>query len=146
MKPQPSYSNDDGTFVLASFVAPGTQLPLIDTVADTGKYVGAILADPAAFEGKVVSAATGLYSFEEMARVLSRASGKTVAYQQVPREVFRGFLPEAMAGEICDMFSWIEEFGYYGPGTAEKVKETAALARGRLTTLEEYFEKNPLEL
>jgi hypothetical protein len=36
--------------------------------------------------------------------------------------------------------------GYYGPDTEAKVSWTAKQARGKLTTLEEYFEKCPLVL
>jgi uncharacterized protein YbjT (DUF2867 family) len=41
LKPQKS---TDGDYYVERFVSPQTQLPLIDTAGDNGKFVGAILA------------------------------------------------------------------------------------------------------
>ena len=143
MTPRPT---GDGTYAIDNFVKPETQLPLIDTVADTGKYVGAILAEPERFEGKVLSAATGLYSMTEIVETMSRMSGKTVKYMQIPESVFRGFLPPTAADYLIDMFLFIEEYGYYGPRTKELVESTAQQARGKLTAFAEYLAKTPLNL
>ena len=136
----------DGTYALYNFVKPETQLPLIDTTGDTGKYVGAILADPEMYEGKVFSAATRLYSFDEIVQTMSKTSGKTVKYNKLPESVFRGFLPPESADHLIEMFLFIEDYGYYGPETKELVEHTAKQARGKLTTLEEYLVKSPLHL
>ena len=136
----------DGTYVLANFVKPETMMPLIDTVADTGKYVGAILAEPDKYEGKVFAAATRLYSFDEIVSTMSRSTGKTVSYTRLPEQVWRGFLPPERSVNLGDMFVFIEEYGYYGRQTKELVEWTAKQARGKLTTLEEYLTKCPLHL
>ncbi|CAF9930821.1 hypothetical protein IMSHALPRED_008286 [Imshaugia aleurites] len=143
MAPRPA---GDGTYAIANFVTPETQLPLIDTVDDSGKYVGAILAEPEKYEGKVLSAATRLYSYSEIVNTMSRASGKTVSYKQLPLNVWRSFLPNESAEYMVDMFFWIQDYGYYGPQTEELVDWTAKQARGKLTTLEEYLAKHPLHL
>lgn len=143
MGPRPA---GDGTYVIAHFVKPETQLPLIDTVGDTGKYVGAILAEPEKYEGKVLSAATRLYTYSETVETMSKASGKTVNYKQLPLDVWKSFLPAESADYLVDMFLWIQDYGYYGPQTEELVDWTAKQARGKLTTLEEYFAKCPLQL
>ena len=143
MGPRPA---GDGTYAIANFVKPETQLPLIDTVDDTGKYVGSILADPDKYEGKVFSAATRLYSYSETVDVMSKASGKTVNYKQLPLSVWKSFLPAESADYLVDMFLWIQDYGYYGPQTEELVTWTAKQARGKLTTLEEYLVKCPLHL
>ena len=143
MGPRPA---GDGTYAIAHFVKPETQLPLIDTVDDSGKYVGAILAEPEKYEGKVFSAATGLYSYKEVVEAMSKASGKTVNYKQLPLEVWKSFLPAESADYLVDMFIWIQDYGYYGPQTAELVDWTAKQARGKLTTLDEYLAKCPLHL
>ena len=149
MAPRPldGDGDDAGTYGLFSFVQPDTKFPLIDVEADTGKFVGAILADPDAFEGKVLSAATYLRSHAEVAEMMTRATGKTVKYVQIPRETMEGFMPTpTMAKGLCDMFLWMQDFGYYGEGTAEKVEWTAGRARGTLTSLEEYFGREPLKI
>ena len=143
MGPRPA---GDGTYAIAHFVKPETQLPLIDTVDDSGKYIGAILASPEKYEGKVFSAATRLYSYSEIVATMSKASGKTVNYKQLPLNVWSSFLPAESADYLVDMFLWIQDYGYYGPQTEELVEWTAKQARGKLTTLEEYFAKSPLHL
>ena len=143
MGPRPA---GDGTYAIAHFVKPETQLPLIDIVDDTGKYVGAILAEPDRYEGKVFSAATRLYSYSEIVKTMSEASGKTVNYKQLPLNVWSSFLPAESADYLVDMFLWIQDYGYYGPQTEELVDWTAKQARGKLTTLDEYLAKSPLHL
>lgn len=143
MAPRPA---GDGTYAIANFVTPETQLPLIDTVDDSGKYVGAILAEPDKYEGKVFSASTRLYSYSEIVKTMSKASGKTVNYKQLPMSVWSSFLPAESKDYMVDMFVWIQDYGYYGPQTEELVDWTALQARGKLTTLEEYLAKCPLHL
>lgn len=136
----------DNTYAIAHFVSPDTQLPLIEVVEDTGKYVSAILAEPDKYEGKVLSAATGLYSFTQIVEIMSKVTGKTVKYNQIPQDVWKGFLPPEMTAHMTDMFLWFQDYGYFGKKTAEEVKWTAEQARGKLTSLEEYLKKHPLNL
>lgn len=117
MKPRPG---PDGTFVVARHVSPQTQLPLIDTAGDTGKYVGAILAEPENYEGKTFCAATALSSMEEIVQIISTATGKTVTYQQIPAEQFRKYLPP-WGDMLVEMMSYQQDFGYYGPKTKQLV-------------------------
>lgn len=147
MAPRPVHGlHGDGVYALATPVRAETRLPLIDTRADFGKWVAAVLADLEGYEGKTLCCATGLYSFAEIVEVMSRVSGKKVVYRQVPEEVWKEFLPELMRDHIADMLRYFQDFGYYGDGTEEKVEWGAAQARGRLTTLEEYLEAHPLRL
>ncbi|KAF8926658.1 NmrA family transcriptional regulator [Dissophora ornata] len=143
MSPRPV---GDGTYAISNIVTPETRLPLIETVSDSGKYVGAILAEPDKYEGKIFSAATRLYSYEEIVQAISKATGKTVKYNQLPVSVFRGFLPPGAADTLTDMFLYAQDFGYYGPQTEELVEWSAQNARGKVTTLDEYLVKNPIQL
>ena len=136
----------DGTYTISNIVTPETRLPLIETAVDSGKYVGAILADPDKYEGRVFPAATGLYSFEEAAQAISKVTGKTVKYNQLPVNVFHGFLPPVAADNLVEMFLFMQDFEYYGSETEELVKWSTENARGKLTTLEEYLTKNPIQL
>lgn len=145
MAPRPVHGVH-GVYALVTPVKPETRVPLIETRADFGKWVAAVLADLEAFEGKTLCCATGLYSFAEIVDVMSRVEGKKVVYRQVPEEVWKRFLPELMKDYIADMLRYFQDFGYYGDGTEEKVEWGAAQARGRLTTLEEYLKANPLRL
>ena len=100
MAPRPSHTGD-GTYAISNIVRSDTLWPLIDTVGDTGKFVGAILAEPEKYEGKVFSAATRMYTMGEICADLSKSTGKTVKYNELPRDVFAGFLPPGSADEYC---------------------------------------------
>ncbi|KAJ5512030.1 hypothetical protein PEX2_028020 [Penicillium expansum] len=142
MKPYPV---GDGTYALANIISPNAKLPLIN-IEDTGKYVAAILANPDEFEDKVLAAATRLYTMQEIVEIMSQSLGKKVVYNQLPEAVFRNFLPPNMADYLVHMLLYIQDFGYYGSETDDLVTWTAANARGKLTTLEEYFKTHPLNL
>lgn len=137
----------DGNYSISRHISPKTQLPMIDTVGDAGKFVGAILADPDRYEGKTFCAATKVYDMEKQAEILSKHTGKTVVYKQLPEDVFRSLLPNIGYTDILiQMMSYQQDFGYYGADTEKLVTWTAENARGKLTTFEEYLEKNPLSL
>ncbi|KAF9893201.1 NmrA-like domain-containing protein 1 [Aspergillus nanangensis] len=139
MAPRPA---GDGTYVIANIMAPDAKGPVIDVVGDSGKYVASLLYEPEKSVGVTLYAASGLYSFAEMAQIISRVSGKTVKYVQLPEEVYAGFMPAEMGGRMVDMMRFIEEVGYYGPDTERLVEETVArVKKGKLTSLEEFAEK-----
>ena len=143
MAPHPA---GDGTYVFATLASPQAQMPLVDTAGDTGKWVTAILANFSLYVGQVLSCASRLYTFEEMARAMSKASGKTVVYRQIPGDIFKGFLPPLMKDHIAEMLQYFEEYGYFGENTEEKVSWSAKQARGELSTLDGYLEAHPLHL
>lgn len=135
----------DGRYSIARHVSPKTQLPLIDTVDDAGKFVGAILAEPDKFEGQTLCSATKLYTMEEIAAAISNATGKTVTYSQIPQEVFRKDLPP-WGDVLIEMMKYQQDFGYYGPETKDLVAFAAANARGKVNTFEEYLAAHPLQM
>lgn len=135
----------DCTWVMARHNGPKSTLALVDPVWGTGSYDGAILAEPNKYEGKTFCAATALYSLEEVATIIFKATHKTVVYKQIPvgefkRNLFFGY------DIFAETFSYGEEFRYFGPDSEKLVAWAAENARGRLTTLEEYLEARPLQL
>jgi len=138
--------NGDDTYAVTNIWPKDAQIPLIEVSADTGKWIGAILSNRDAYSGKFFAAATKCYTPEEMVQIMSKASGKTITYQQVPQEVFQSFLPKNMDKEVVDMNRFFGEYGYYGEDTVGKVEWTAKQAIGKLTTFEEFLERNPLKL
>lgn len=145
MQPRPNHSGD-GTYAMNNIVTPQTCFPLIDTAKDTGKFVAAILAEPDKYEGKIFCAATKLYSMQEIADIMSKHSGKTVKYNQLPEEVFKSFMPKGLGEELCQMMLYFQDFGYYGEHSEDLVKWAGENARGQLRTLEAYLQRNPLKL
>ncbi|CRG92003.1 hypothetical protein PISL3812_09057 [Talaromyces islandicus] len=139
MSPRPA---GDGTYALNNIVTPETTWPMID-ITDTGKFVAAILTEPEKFQGKTLSAATKLYTTEELVKIISQVTGKTVKYNQIPTDVFKRFLPPAAADNLAEMLLYIQDFGYFGPDTRQKVDWTAKVAKGKLTTFEEFISKSP---
>ncbi|KAF9546130.1 hypothetical protein EC957_010116 [Mortierella hygrophila] len=140
------YPVGDGTYAFSNVVSPQAPFPLIDTLGDTGKYVGAILAEPEKYEGKVFSAATKLYTFDEVAQAISKATGKDVKYKQISVDDIKRMMPPIVGNNVVPMMKYVEDFGYYGSNTMELVEWSARNARGKLTTLEEFFAKNPINL
>ncbi|PYH88777.1 NAD(P)-binding protein [Aspergillus ellipticus CBS 707.79] len=136
----------DGTWVLSRCAGPTTRFPWISAVADSGKVVGAILAEPGKYEGKTFCAAGGLYSMVEMAEALSKASGKKVVYRQILAEELRGFFPlPGLADMFIEGFEFYETVGYFGPGTEELVAWSRENTRGELTSFEGFLERNVVE-
>jgi uncharacterized protein YbjT (DUF2867 family) len=138
MSPRPA---GDGTYALVNIVTPETTWSMID-ITETGKFVAAILAKPEKFEGKTLSAATKLYTTNDLVKIISDVTGKTVNYNQIPPDVFKRFLPPAAAENLAEMLLYIQDFGYFGPDTREKVDWTTKVAKGKLTTFEEFVAKN----
>ncbi|KAJ5569491.1 uncharacterized protein N7459_008921 [Penicillium hispanicum] len=134
------------TYAIANFIAPDAPFPIIETVRDTGKYVGAILAAPDAYAGVTLSAATGLVTYRECAETITRVTGKQTVYAQLPQEQWSSFLPPGSAGPLTAMMRWLESPGYYGPRTKEEVEWTAQRARGKLTSFEEFVEEHKDEI
>ncbi|KAL9080822.1 MAG: hypothetical protein Q9157_000518 [Trypethelium eluteriae] len=138
----------DGTWVMTRHTSPKSLVPLIDASGDTGKFVGAILAEPNKYEGKTFYAATALYSLEDIAAAISKAAGKTVVYKQISLEDFRNSLsfPTSLIDIFAEGFKYQEEFGYFGPDSKKLVDWAVENARGRPSTFEEYFEAHPIQL
>lgn len=139
---------DGGKWVVALPVSEDVQWPLIHAVRDTGKFVGAILAEPERFQGRTVCGATRLYSLGEMISIMSKATGKEIQYKRISVEEFkrRMNVPDALSDMFVEMLGFLEETGYFGPESGELVAWAAENARGKLGTFEEYLEAHPLRL
>ena len=148
LAPRRDPSNPD-TWILARHVSSKTQVPYIDAAGDTGKFVGAILAEPDKYEGITFCAAERLYSLEEIAAILSKTTGKTVVYKRISREEFKerlNMIPEYFAESLVAVTDLAEQFGYFGKGGEERVAWARENARGKLASLEDFLERHPLVL
>lgn len=133
----------DGTWVITGVTAPTAQIPLIDVIGDTGKFVGAILAEPDKYQGETFCAATALYSWEDITATMSKATGKPVVYRQLSVEEFKKSLP---FDAVIDGLRSVEEFGQWGPDSKNLIAWASENARGKLSTLNDYLEAHPLQL
>ncbi|KAF5873065.1 putative hscarg dehydrogenase protein [Botrytis fragariae] len=135
----------DESWVISRHTSSKMPFPLLDAVGDAGKFVGAILASPDKYQGETFCAAAKIYTLEEIIAALSKSSGRTIVYEQVSAETFKSSIPFA-ADMFAEYFSFCEEFGYWGPGSEEKVMWAIENARGKLATLEEFLEAHPYQL
>nr|POE47751.1 nmra-like family domain-containing protein 1 [Quercus suber] len=135
----------DGSYTMTRLSLPNQKQPLIDIVADTGKFIGAILAQPDKYEGKTFYSGSTYQTWEDLAAVIAKTTGKNVVFKTTTEKEFYDSMPFAK-DDFTESFMCIAEFGWYGPDTEEKVRWSAENARGKLTTLEEFFKANPLEL
>lgn len=104
-------------------------------------YVGAMLEKPDAYDGKYVAAAGGVYSFQEVADILSRVSGKKVGIRQIPEDGWKAHMPEVMQEEMADMMTLFQDYRYYGKETDELVKE-GRKGVSDVTTFEDFVKQN----
>ncbi|AEO66450.1 fc10bd08-5de6-46f2-81e3-354333392e8f [Thermothielavioides terrestris] len=141
MGPRP-VADQPGVYAISSILPGDAPAPWIDAAADTGKFVGAILADPDRFAGQTLWAASEVLSYNQVAAKISAATGKTVNYVALPEATFRAYLPPAMQEPLVGMFNFIAEYGYYGPESERKVKETLALVPYKLTSFDEWIAAN----
>jgi len=140
---------EDGTYVFARNMKPESKFPYIDAVGDTGKYVGAILAEPERFEGKTLYAAAQTLSMAEVTRILAEKTGTTIVYKEISDEEFWNSLSPPLPPQFADIF--VDAFRYYddpeafGERDCRLFEEGTKLIRGdKVTTLEEYLDKFPL--
>ncbi|KAL9098742.1 MAG: hypothetical protein Q9163_005652 [Psora crenata] len=144
---QPRPTEEPGVYQIANIPANNTPMPLLDTAADTGKFIAPILSNPDKYEGRVFYGATKLYTYDEAAKAISNATGKTVVYKSLPSHVFRGFLPPDAAEPIVQMLEYFRDCGYYGPKMQEQVEWTVQqVPDDNLTTFEDFLKKNPINL
>lgn len=138
----------DGTWVLARNQSPKAKYPLIDAIGDSGKFVGAILAEPDKYEGKRFCAATALYSLEEIVDSLSKSAGEIIVYKEITSEEFKENLSALgpLADIFVEAFRFYETPGYFGPDTEELVEWAVENARGQPSTLDEFLRDHPFRL
>ncbi|GJJ74440.1 NAD(P)H dehydrogenase (quinone) [Entomortierella parvispora] len=141
LKPRPA---GDGTYIIAAPYKPTTELPLIDTAGDSGKWVASAVEHPDKYHHQVFSAATRLYTVDEIVQTISKVSGKTVKFQPISIDAYKGYLDEGAKEPLAAMNLYVVDFGYYGPDTKHLVEHSAKQARGHLTTFEEYLKKDPI--
>jgi uncharacterized protein YbjT (DUF2867 family) len=137
--PRPSHTGD-GTYVVASIVNPTTEIPFID-ITDTGKWTGAILAEPEKYAGKFFAAAEDLYTLPQACEIISMVTGKIVNFQQLSDEMFKAFLPESMREQLYEMWVLNRDYGYYGPDMKELVTWASSQAKGELTSFEAWLKR-----
>jgi hypothetical protein len=138
----------DGAFTLKLPVPESTPAPLIDTCADTGKWIRGIVKSGRT--GHRVLGATKYYTLADVLATFRKVyphEGAKAKYVQVGHEEYSkqweaDGMPAFVGLEMMENLRLLDEFGYYG---GESLDESVALAGGpdALTSLEEHFRKAP---
>ncbi len=95
---------DEGT--LAIGIKPDTRLQMI-SVDDIGKYGRLAFEQHETLNGQAIEIASDELTMPQVAEVVSRASGKSVAFYQVPIEQVREF-----SEDFAIMLEWFDRVGY----------------------------------
>ena len=124
--------NDDGTYTL-TMPAKGAMDGI--GVEDGGPAVAAIFDNPEKYIGKKIGLSGDKITLSEYVAILSKVTGKTLTYNEVPYEVFAKF-PFPGADDLAVMFE------FYDVGNPERsIEETRAL-NPSTTTFQQWAEKN----
>ncbi|KAJ5152286.1 hypothetical protein N7492_010581 [Penicillium capsulatum] len=121
-----SVPDQKDTYAIYNFISPDAPIALIDTVHDTGKYLGAMLADLKKYNGEVF---------------LPRDDAVVIPYAQ-----WVSFLPPGYSDSLAAMMRFIDGQGYFGQKTQEEIDWTVQNARGQLTAFEEFVKTHGEEL
>jgi uncharacterized protein YbjT (DUF2867 family) len=105
---------DEGN--LAIGIKPDTKLQMIG-VADIGKYGKLAFEQPELMNGQAIDIAGDELTMPEAAKIISKASGKSVSFVQVPIEQVREF-----SDDFATMLEWFDRVGYSADikGNADK--------------------------
>ncbi|KAJ5820380.1 hypothetical protein N7474_005971 [Penicillium riverlandense] len=131
-----------GVYAFTNFISGDAAVPFIEARADTGKFIGAILASPDKYVDRILCAATRMYSYTEAASIITRVTGRKTTYIRLSEEEWASsFAPEISRPRVA-MFKFIEKSGYYGDNSNAKVEWASEQVCGGLTTFEEFVQKN----
>ena len=135
---------EDGVLTIRTpWVASETKLPLFDAGTDTGKYVAGILSqDPERVNGLQVKTASQWATPNEIVDTLTKVTGTTVKFQEIPEEVFQSFLPEKIAREVTENMLLLRDHSYYGKGAEKEQEKSDWVLGGEKTVSWEQFIQN----
>ena len=89
-----------------------TKIPLIDAVADTGKYVAAMILEGPT--GSRVAASAAYYSPEQIAEVYAKSTEGVAITREISQVEFAATLPKQVREEILGNMQLLSnEYGYY---------------------------------
>jgi len=137
-----------GGYVMRQPIPESTIMPLIDTRADTGKFVRGIIKNGTPGQ-RVLGVSTQL-SLKEVLDTFKKVfpkDGANAQFVQISKDQYLdGFessgLPKYAALELYENMLLLSQFGYY---LGESIDESVALAGGveQLTSLEEHLRNAP---
>ncbi|OAA66922.1 NAD(P)-binding domain protein [Niveomyces insectorum RCEF 264] len=128
------------TYTFAVPTAPDqTQLPLLDTAEDLGKFVKASIKNRDKMLGHRVLAATDYYTATQVASEFAEVTGHKAQAVQIPEDTFKSFNPPAAAQEMLENMLLLQDPGYFA---GESLAPSKALVDEPPTTWKDFVAKN----
>ena len=87
----------------------------MNAVRNTGKFIGAILAEPKKYNSKMFCVAMKFYSLKEMIAIMSKAMDKTIIYEHISHKEFKKSMTisEVLTDMFVEMLAFLEETYYF---------------------------------
>jgi len=120
------------------FTLPDTKYLTAFDVADTGIAVRTALEQPKEYDLKRIDYYGTHKSPQEYIDDFVKVTGRKAKLVAVPRDVYAKF-PFSSAHEIADMFTWFNDYTYYGPAGNRDLGNKAN--ENKLSTWEQYLRK-----
>lgn len=139
-----SVPDKPGKFTFTNFIHGDTEIPFIDARADSGKFIGAILARPDQYDGQILCASTRMFTCNEIATIITRITGRETTYVRVSEEEWADSVAPEVSRPRVAMYKFIESRGYYGDNSKEKVAWTSEQVDVDLTSFEDFVLRNSL--
>jgi uncharacterized protein YbjT (DUF2867 family) len=136
----------DGQLAMSLHIDPKkSQFPILAAAADTGKYVVGILeAGPEKTNGLRVNAVGDWLTPESIVQTINEVAGTKIQCNQIPRDVFKSFMPPHAGEELTQNFEFIQDYSYYGLGAEKQQADNDRwlLQGSKKTSWREYVAKN----
>lgn len=101
-----------------------TNVPMIAIKEDTGKYLAGLLEAGEAADGARVQGVSEWATPAQVVKTLSDTLHKQVNFTSVPLDIYKGFLPPAIADELGENMALIGDFDYFGTNSKQQQAES----------------------
>ncbi|CAH0004298.1 unnamed protein product [Clonostachys byssicola] len=132
--------NNDGSYAMAMPISGHkAQIPLLDALGDTGKFVKAAMKNFPRYVGKHILAASEYYTPDRLMSEFSEVIGRDASFVQVSPEAAKDLFPAARAEEMVDNLLLLEDPGYFA---GEPLEESLALLDERPSSWKAFAVEN----
>lgn len=146
--PGQSLNNMQGAYNFSLPIPTDSPIPLLDTEADTGKFVKGILLHREKVLGARIYGATAYYTPEQIIadfQAVKPVAGQGGAARELPVDMFKKILgtkglPEFLQEELLQNMQLMPQFGYYGGASLD---DSHSIVGEPLSTWKDFVAKTP---
>ncbi|GKZ22860.1 hypothetical protein AbraIFM66951_004984 [Aspergillus brasiliensis] len=133
---------ENGVWTLAYPVGEEAKFPLIDIVADLGKYVAASLKNRTETLGAQILVAEDYYTPTRILEEFEQVTGQKSQFVQVDAETYKSFMPGPMGQEMLENHLFIGNPGYFNGRSLTESKDLVAKAGYTLSSWKDFLQQN----